>query len=51
MEVDISAYTEVEDKVFENMAPSLSIFARKKKKKERENFTYKLRLGSLRRKI
>jgi len=36
MEVDISAYTEVEDKVFENMAPSLNIFARKTKKRKRK---------------
>lgn len=38
MEVDISAYTEVEDKVFENMAPSLNIFPRKKKKKKEKIF-------------
>jgi len=33
MEVDISSYTEVEDKVFENMAPSLNISPSPPKKK------------------
>ena len=36
MKVDNSSYTEVEDKVLKNMAPSF------KPQKQKENFTYKI---------
>ena len=36
MEVDISSYTEVEDKVLENIIPSLNVFPEKKKQKQKQ---------------